>query len=41
MIRRLWHRLFGHPRKSVAWGSFLEGAQCDCGVRFYYWDLVP
>lgn len=39
-FKRLWHDFNGHPKNQVTWGSFLEGALCECGTRFYYWDFV-
>ncbi len=33
---RMWHAIFGHPRASVTWGTFEEGAYCECGAA---WEL--
>lgn len=41
IILRFIHFLFGHPGKKIIWGDFLNGAECECGVKFHLWDLYP
>ena len=38
-LKRLYHDLHGHPSDQVVFGSFLEGATCQCGTTFYLWDM--